>query len=72
MGKWSFDSTIGDLLDNEKTRTLIQELAPEVFEHPMIEIGKAFTVNQAMPFIEGLASEDRIENFRQHLEALED
>lgn len=72
MAKWSFENTIGELLDNESTRALIAELAPEVFDHPMIEVGKAFTVNQALPFIEGLADEERIEAFRQALELLED
>lgn len=71
MGKWSFDSTIGDLLADPEVNALLQELAPEVFEHPMLEIGKAFTINQAMPFIEGLAPKERFDNFREALEALE-
>ncbi|MCL2513107.1 MAG: hypothetical protein FWF08_04315 [Oscillospiraceae bacterium] len=70
MGKYSFDNTIGELLDIPETRALAEELCPEVFEHPMLEIGKAFTINAALPFIENLASEERIENFRKRLEEL--
>ncbi|MCL2512512.1 MAG: hypothetical protein FWF08_01305 [Oscillospiraceae bacterium] len=67
MGNYSFDSTIGELLDTPETRALIDELCPELLEHPMLEIGRAFPVNVALPFIENLVTEERIENFRQRL-----
>lgn len=70
MGKYSFDNTIGELLDTPETKALIDELCPELLEHPMLEIGRAFPVNVALPFIESLVTEERIENFREKLEAL--
>ncbi|HOA33105.1 MAG: hypothetical protein GXY95_07210 [Clostridiales bacterium] len=71
MPKYSFENTIGELLDTPETRALIDELCPELLEHPMLEVGRPFKVNQALPFIEGLADKERIENFRRRLEAIE-
>ncbi len=70
MSKYSFQNTIGELLDTPETRALIDELCPELLEHPMIEIGRAFQVETALPFIEGLVTEERIENFKVRLEQL--
>jgi len=70
MGKYSFDSNIGELLDTPETKALIDELCPELLEHPMLEVARQVTINFALPFLEGLATEDRVENFRQRLEAL--
>lgn len=74
MGKWSFENTIGELLDDPQTLELVKELAPEAFDHPLLELGRSFTVNAAMPFIRDFAGEDaeeRIEGFKKRLEALE-
>ncbi|HQA04688.1 MAG TPA: hypothetical protein PLD98_00070 [Clostridiales bacterium] len=71
MPKYSFENTIGELLDTPETRALIDELCPELLEHPMLEVGRPFKVNRALPFIEGLADKERIENFRRRLEAIE-
>ena len=49
MPKYSFENTIGELLDTPETRALIDELCPELLEHPMLEVGRPFKVNQALP-----------------------
>ena len=74
MGTWSFENTIGELLDDPQTLELVKELAPEAFDHPLLELGRNFSVNAAMPFIldyAGENGEERVENFRQRLEAIE-
>lgn len=72
MPKYTFENTIGELLDTPETKALIDELCPELLEHPMLEVGRPFKVSMALPFIAEIVNDDaRIENFRQRLEAIE-
>lgn len=79
MGKYSFDSTtIGDMLDNADAYALLAELVPEAIDHPMLDVGRPFTIEQALPFIEAIADSmgitnvaERIDDFKAKLEALE-
>ena len=79
MGKYSFaETTIGDLLDNADAFELFKELAPEAIDHPMLEIGRPFTIDQALPFIDNIAEgmglgdiSSRIDDFKAKLEAIE-
>ena len=79
MGKYNFqETTIGDLLDNEDAFELLKELVPEAVDHPMIEVGRPFTIELALPFIKAIGEEEfgytdldeRIENFEKALTAL--
>ena len=79
MAKYSFEeTTIGELLDNPKTADFLFELVPEAKDHPMLEIGRPFTLEQAMPFIETIADSmgitnvaERVEDFKVKLAALD-
>ena len=79
MAKYSFEeTTIGELLDNPKTAEFLFELVPEAKDHPMLEIGRPFTLEQALPFIETIADSmgitntaERIEDFKQKLSELD-
>lgn len=56
MAKYSFEeTTIGELLDDPKTCEFFYRLIPEAKDHPMLEIGRPFTLEQALPFIETIA-----------------
>ena len=78
MGKYSFSTTtVGDLLDNPEAFELFKELVPEAGDHPLLEIGRPFTIEQALPFVENIAADmgidnvpERIEDFKAKLEAL--
>ncbi|MBQ8027791.1 MAG: hypothetical protein IJ262_00115 [Clostridia bacterium] len=78
MGKYSFTTTtIGDLLDNPEAFALFAELVPEAIDHPLLEIGRPFTIEQALPFVENIAAEMGIDNvpariadFKEKLESL--
>ena len=78
MGKYSFsDTTIGEILDNAETYELFAKLAPEAIDHPMLDMGRPLTVEQALPFIEAIADsmgietlDERAEGFKAALEAL--
>lgn len=79
MSKYSFEeTTIGELLDNPKTAEFLFELVPEAKDHPMLEIGRPFTLEQALPFIETIAdsmgitnTQERIEDFKVKLAELD-
>ncbi len=79
MAKYSFEeTTIGELLDNPKTAEFLFELVPEAKDHPMLEIGRPFTLEQALPFIETIADSmgitntaERIEDFKEKLAQLD-
>ncbi len=79
MAKYSFEeTTIGELLDNPKTAEFLFELVPEAKDHPMLDIGRPFTLEQALPFIETIADSmgitnvaERVEDFKVKLAALD-
>ena len=79
MAKYSFETTtIGDMLDTPELFTLLSELVPEAIDHTMLDVGRPFTLEQALPFIEAIADsmgitnvEERIADFKAKLEALE-
>ncbi len=79
MAKYSFEeTTIGELLDNPVTAEFLFNLVPEAKDHPMLDIGRPFTLEQALPFIETIADSmgitntaERIEDFKKQLESLE-
>lgn len=79
MAKYSFEeTTIGELLDNPVTAEFLFNLVPEAKDHPMLEIGRPFTLEQALPFIETIADSmgitntaERIADFKKQLESLE-
>ncbi len=69
MAKYSFEeTTIGELLDNPKTADFLFELEPEAKDHPMLEIGRPFTLEQALPFIETIADSMGITNTAERIE----
>lgn len=74
----SFESTIGEVLDCPEAKALFEEMVPEAKDYSqMLEMGRALTLNQAMPFIESIAAglgidnvEERVVEFKAALEAL--
>ena len=77
---YSFEeTTIGEFLDNPTTAEFLFRLIPEAKDHPMLEVGRPFTLEQAMPFIETIAEgmgisgdevAERVVNFKAQLEDL--
>lgn len=71
MSKYSFDSLIGDLMEDPEVMAIVDDMCPELLDHPMKEVAKAFPINVALPFVEGMFTEEQIEEFRRRLEAIE-
>ncbi|MDR1271483.1 MAG: hypothetical protein LBK04_00580 [Clostridiales Family XIII bacterium] len=70
MGKFSFDTTVGELLDNPETKALVEELNPELLEHPLLDVGRTFRFEDALPYIEDMVEPEKLEEFKAKLEAM--
>jgi hypothetical protein len=70
MGKYSFDTTVGELLDNPETKALVEELNPELLEHPLLDVGRTFRFEDALSYIEDMVEPDKLDEFKAKLEAL--
>ena len=57
MAKYSFESTtIGEVIETPALAEMFYELVPEAKDYEdIIEMGKGFTIEQALPFIENIA-----------------
>lgn len=72
MAKYSLDTiTVGEVLDTPELRALVEERVPEVLEHPLLEVGRSFIFNDAIPYIEDLVTEEQLAEFKAAVEALE-
>jgi hypothetical protein len=80
MAKYSFESTtIGEVIETPVLAEMFYELVPEARDYEdIIEMGKGFTIEQALPFIENIAdslgitnTQERIDDFKAKLEAIE-
>lgn len=80
MARFTFETTtLGELLENETTNALFFELVPEAKDYAdMLELGKGFTISEAMPFIETIAEglgienvDERVADFKEKLSAIE-
>jgi len=79
MAKYSFDSTIGEILDDPVTNDMFFELVPEAKDYAeMLEMGRGFTINGAMDFIRTIADglgidnfDERVADFEAKLEAID-
>ncbi len=70
MSKYNFETTVGELLDTPETRAIIEELSPQLLEHPLLEVGRTFKFVDAIPYIEDMIDPQELENFKARLEAL--
>ena len=53
MAKYSFETTtVGEMLDTPEIMEIIQKNIPDVLEHPLLEVGRSFIFNDALPYIE--------------------
>ena len=71
MAKYSFETTtVGEMLDTPEIMEIIQKNIPDVLEHPLLEVGRSFIFNDALPYIEDMVTEESLAAFKADLEAL--
>lgn len=65
------NTTVGEILDNPELNKMIQENCPALLEHPLLEVGRTFTFEAALPYIEDMISEEQVEMLRKGLSVLD-
>ena len=71
MAKYSFETTtVGEMLDTPEIMEIIQKNIPDVLEHPLLEVGRSFIFNDALPYIEDMVTEESLAAFKADIEAL--
>ncbi|MQR00715.1 hypothetical protein [Glaciimonas soli] len=51
---YSIDSKLGELLDNEATKAILEKYMPDINEHPQLSMGRGFPLMAVIKFV-GLA-----------------
>ena len=71
MNSGSCDLVLLDLgLPDLDGMEIIQKNIPDVLEHPLLEVGRSFIFNDALPYIEDMVTEESLAAFKADLEAL--
>ena len=63
-------SSIGELMDDEQARALLDEHLPGITSHPQIAMARSMTLSAIIPFSNGQLTEEKIAEFGKALEAL--
>lgn len=67
---FSTESKLGDLLDNEQTKAILEKHLPGISTHPQIGMGKGFPLTVVANFSGGLITPDLLEKVNADLKAL--
>ncbi len=71
MSKYSFEATtVGEMLDTPEIRSLVEEIMPDVLQHPLLEVGRTFMFCDAIPYIEDMLQPGQLEQFGEALAKL--
>ena len=73
MAKYSFDTKLSVLLKDPEVMKIVDELCPDLVNHPMknMALAMGFTPNMAMVFLSKMYPKEKIEEFRQRLSEIE-
>ena len=67
---FSIDSKLGDLLDNETTKAILEKHMPGISTHPQVAMGKGFALSMVAKFSGGLITEEMLQAVAADLSAL--
>lgn len=63
-------TTVGEILDTPELRAIVEQLFPQVLNHPLLEAGRTFKFIDAVPYMKDMLKEDDLDKFQDALEAL--
>lgn len=63
-------STIGELLDNEATKAIMEKHIPGISTHPMIGMGRGFGLAMVAPMSGGMITPELLAKIEADLKAL--
>jgi hypothetical protein len=67
---FSIQSSLGDLLDNEQTKAILEKHMPGISSHPQIAMGRGFPLSVVANFSGGMITEDMLKAVDADLVAL--
>lgn len=67
---FSIDTKLGDLLDNEQTKAVLEKHMPGISTHPQIGMGRGFALSMVAKFSGGLITEEMLQKVNADLAAL--
>jgi len=67
---YSIESKLGDLLDNEATKAVLEKHMPGISTHPQIGMGKGFALSMVAKFSGGLITDEMLQKVNADLTAL--
>lgn len=70
MSSFSINSTLGDLLDNEASKTVLEKHLPGISTHPQIAMGRGFPLKMVANFSGGLITSEALEKVDSDLKVL--
>jgi len=60
LGTFGVDSPIGVLLDNPRTRAVLEKYAPALIRHPLVSAARGLRLRDVLPFARGAVSEKAV------------
>ena len=70
--KYSIEkTTVGEILDTPKLKALVEEIFPQVLNHPLLEAGRVFKFVDAIPYMKDMIKDEDLERFSEALESVE-
>jgi len=67
---FSTQTTVGELLDNETTKAILEEVLPGIASHPQIGMARGMSLAMAAQFSGGLISQEALEKIDAALATL--
>ena len=69
--KFTFDMTVGQILDNPKSRAVFEKHTPQLVHHPMIGMVKHFKLKDLLQYAgKANISQETVKKIKADLEAL--
>jgi hypothetical protein len=67
---YSIESKLGDLLDNEQTKAILEKHMPGISTHPQIGMGRGFPLSVVANFSGGMITKEMLDKVNEELAAL--
>ena len=63
----TIDSTLGELLGDEKAKAILEKHIPDISSHPQLAMAKGFTLKAIAPMSGGMLTQDKLDAIAKDL-----
>lgn len=67
---YSIETKLGDLLDNEATKAILEKHMPGISTHPQIGMGRGFPLSTVAKFAGGMITQEMLDKVNAELATL--